>query len=169
MKGGARTGAGVLAGVALCLAAHSMTPENEYGNIAARNAFGLVRASEHTPITNQPPALPRITLTGITTILHDKRVLLKVEWPTRPPEPVKVEFMILAEGEGQGDLEVLQVDVERGEVRLRVSGVVTTLTMDRDGAKLPGTPLPSPLSRRGDTLSMPPLPPGLNAGGNPPH
>jgi len=104
-------------------------------------------------------------LTGITDILGDKRVLLKIQRPAQPPEAAREESLIVSEGQRQGDLEVLHIDLQTGEVKVVISGVAVTLTMDRDGAKLSGMPQPRP--KGGDSLSMPPLPPGLEVNGRP--
>jgi len=114
-----------------------------YEGIPQRNVFGL------RPPTTQPqqePAaapLPKITLTGITTILDSKRALMKVAAAnTKQPDPAKELSLILTEGQREGDIEVLQIDERAGSVKVRNSGQVMVLTFDKDGAKLPATPAP---------------------------
>lgn len=58
---------------------------NPYSGILQRNAFGLRPPS---PVLKETPhaPLPKVHLTGITTILKGKRALLKVEFPGKPSE-----------------------------------------------------------------------------------
>ncbi len=95
--------------------------ENPYSALCLRNAFALRPAAS--------------AVTGITTILRGKRALLKVE---RPGEPlIKAESYILAEGQRQGPLQVLQIDEKAARVQVAFSGTVTNLSFD------PATPAPA--------------------------
>jgi hypothetical protein len=126
---------------------------NQYQNISDRNVFGLRPPPAQLPATNPPAALPKITLTGITTILGNKRALMKVA-PTglKPGDPKELS-MILTEGQREGDIEVLQIDENRGSVKVNNSGTEMLLTFEKDGAKLPASPGPQP--------APPPLPGAL--------
>jgi hypothetical protein len=93
-------GVWVLSGCLLCSAtraASSSPPDNPYHKISERNVFGL---KPPQPVIVVPPSgpLPRIVLTGITTILGDKRALLKIQFPAYPSRPAKEQSTILAEG-----------------------------------------------------------------------
>lgn len=103
---------------------------NPYEGIPERNAFHLM---PRPPVRTQatPPALPKIHLTGITTILRGKRALLKVEFPAKPFTRPKEESYILKEGERAGPIEVLQIDEKRAQVKVDNSGVVTNLTFEK--------------------------------------
>ena len=110
-----------------------------YTGIAARNVFGL------GPLVTQPPGpppapLPRIMLVGITTILQDKRALLKVQFPAQPPEPAKEVSCILTLGQREGPIEVLAIDETTGSVRVNNSGTEMLLSFARDGARQQDTP-----------------------------
>jgi hypothetical protein len=83
-----------------------------------------------------------VTITGITTILGNKRVLLEVAIPAKGTEPAKKESHILAEGQREGDIEVLQIDEKTGDVKLNDFGTVMTLNIEKDGPKLASTPPP---------------------------
>ena len=125
---------------------HATVPEaniNSYKGIPERNVFGL-RPPPSQP-QQEPTAapLPKITLTGITTILESKRALMKVAAANaKQPDPTKELSLILTEGQREGDIEVLQIDEHAGTVRVRNSGTVMVLTFEKDGAKLPATPAP---------------------------
>ncbi len=120
-----------------------MTP-GQYQAIPERNVFGLRPPPAQAAPTNPPAALPKITLTGITTILGNKRALMKVlPAGLKPAEANKEQSLILTEGQREGEVEVLQIDERVGSVRVNNSGTVMTLTFEKDGAKLPATPAPA--------------------------
>jgi hypothetical protein len=120
---------------------------NPYAAIAERNVFNLRPPPSATPPEPPPPPVPKITLTGITTILGDKRALFKVqEQGTPPARAAKEESYILAEGQRDGDVEVLAIDEAAGAVKVNNHGTVQELTLDKDGAKLPKIPLAAGIS-----------------------
>lgn len=103
------------------------TSGHPYRGIAARNVFGLAPP----PLLGSVPlplSLPRITLVGITTILQEKRALLKVQFPARPPEPGKEVSCILSVGQREGPIEVLAIDEGAGSVRVNNSGTEMLLS-----------------------------------------
>lgn len=115
-----------------------------FQQIPKRNVFGLKEPEQPSP-TNAPPQIPRLILTGITTILGNKRALLKEQplaQPGRTADPAKDISYILTEGQREGSVEVLQIDEKVGSVKVLNSGVIMTLTFEKDGAKLPVTPPP---------------------------
>jgi hypothetical protein len=120
---------------------------SHYGAIPERNVFGLRPPSALPLLTNSSAPLPKIILTGITTILGDKRVLMKVlPAAMKPSDAAKELSLILAEGQREGEIEVLQIDERVGSVRVNNSGTVVTLTFEKDGAKLPASaPAPGEL------------------------
>ena len=116
---------------------------NPYQGIVDRNLFNLRPPTR--PEDNLPPAQPppQITLTGITTILGNKRVLMKVQEPPHPPQPAKEDSYILTEGQRDGDIEVLSIDEQAGSVKVNNHGTIQELTFEKNGARLPSTrPLP---------------------------
>jgi len=117
------------------------TSGHPYTGIGARNVFGLLppRQAPDPP----PPPLPKITLVGITTILHDKRALLKVQFPGQPPESAKEVSCILALGQREGPIEVLAIDETTGSVRINNSGTEMVLSFARDGPRQQDTLPPS--------------------------
>jgi hypothetical protein len=109
-----------------------------YTGLAARNVFGLLPPQQ--PPDPRPPPLPRITLVGITTILQDKRALLKVQFPAQPPEPGKEVSCILTLGQREGPIEVLAIDETAGSVRVNNSGTEMLLSFGRDGPRQQDSP-----------------------------
>jgi hypothetical protein len=134
-------------------------PLGQYQSIPDRNVFGLQPPPQ--PISSNPPAapLPKITLTGVTTILGDKRALLKIAPAgVKPGEANKEQSLILTEGQRAGDIEVLQIDENVGSVKVNNGGTVMLLTFERDGAKLPPTSSPPPV-----TAPVTGVPPAMGA------
>ncbi|HWQ92458.1 MAG TPA: hypothetical protein VN673_12370 [Clostridia bacterium] len=131
------------------------TRRDAYEAIPERNLFGLKPAAKPAaPQETAEPALPKMVLTGITTILGNKRALLKAVPPgNKPGEQSKERSFILTEGQQEDFVEVIQINEDQGSVTLRNSGAIMTLTFDKDGPKLPntapgpgqgGAPIPAP-------------------------
>jgi hypothetical protein len=119
-----------------------------YTGIAARNVFGLGPLVTQT--RGSPPApLPKIVLVGITTLVQDKRALLKVEYPAQPPEPAKAVSCILAVGQREGPIEVLAIDETAGTVRVNNSGTEMLLSFLQSSR----TPLPFSSGKTGKPSS----------------
>ena len=144
--------------------------ENPYQSIIDRNVFGLKPPPPPGKPEEKKVDLPPIILTGITTIFGNKRVLLNVQPPGKP-----IQSLILAEGQREADIEVLEIDEKTGSVKVNQSGTVLPLTLDKHGAKLPpataavppGTPPPAgvPLPNAPPTPYVPGAPPPVTTGG----
>jgi hypothetical protein len=143
MKRGGKLEICLLVGVLLSAAAKAVTsegtPNQPYSAIVERNVFNL-----HAPppplnpadlIKKQPP--PKITLTGITTILGKKNTFLTTP-PTKPGSPP--DSVMLAEGQAQNDIEVKSIDEKAGVVQVVNHGEPQTLDFEHDGAKVTGPP-----------------------------
>jgi hypothetical protein len=118
---------------------------SRYSNIISRNTFGL-KPPEPVRVVEPPKPLPKVVLSGITTILHDKRVLLKVlPVAAKPGEQAKELYLVLAQGQREADIEIREINEMGGSVSIINSGTPMTLTFDQDGAKLPpGAPPGAP-------------------------
>ena len=163
MMRGRRTLSFVLGGFVLGLGARGLiadVPGNPYQGIVERNVFNLKPPPPVGPPEPPPAPVPKITLTGITTILGNKRALMKVLEPPKPPQAAKEESYILTEGQRDGEIEVLAIDEQAGTVKVNNHGTVQELTFDKDGAKLPGSPL---------SAAVPPGMPGSIAKPQYPH
>jgi hypothetical protein len=144
----------LLAGsLAACAAAEAVTAEastaSPYQSIVDRNVFGLKPPPPPPdPEASKPPP-PKLILTGITTIFGNKRALMKTTLPAKAPEPAKEQSYMLAEGQRDGDIEVLQIDDKENTVKVRNFGVEQTLNFNENGVKLtstlPGGPAPGVL------------------------
>lgn len=140
--------------VTLCLAAglslSALGGANPYQGIFERNAFHL-RPPSSGRVEAPPAPLPKVRLTGITTILPGKRALLVVDFPTKPQERPKEESYILAEGQRAGPIEVLAIDEKTAHVKVDDAGTVTNLTFEK--VSTPQRPAPAPVTYRwGKTL-----------------
>ena len=135
----------MLGSVLLSIGVRAVTPDvagSPYNGIVERNVFNL-----HDPPKPPDPAdlikkdpLPKITLTGITTILGRKVTFLTI--PAAKPGGVAESFM-LAEGQAQNEIEVKQIDEKAGVVKVSNHGEAQSLDFDHDGAKPVGPPPPA--------------------------
>jgi hypothetical protein len=117
-----------------CAGANAATPAsspNQYGSITNRNLFALNPTPP--PPKVEPPALvlPKITLNGITTILGRKLAIMKVSFPGAAGQPAKEQSYMLAEGQRDGDIEVLEVNEGAGTVKVKTFGTVMRLTFEK--------------------------------------
>jgi hypothetical protein len=119
-------GATVLANV--CHRAVGDAKPNPYDSIVDRNPFNL-KPPPPPDLNASAPAAPvtlpaQVEVTGITSILSTKRVLLEII-----PGPGKQMIKpILAEGERVESVEVLSINVDKNEVTIKNGTVVTNLT-----------------------------------------
>jgi hypothetical protein len=136
-----------LSGVVLLWALMSVgqtSPSHPYAEIAARNVFGL-RPPLSAPAQRPAAPLPKILLTGITTILGDKRALLKVTFPVQARQPAKEKLYILPEGHGEGSIKVLKVDVKSECVKVDNGGTIMEIALEQPiPTKPPATPVVRP-------------------------
>ena len=121
---------------------YQRVPGSPYQGIVERNVFGLkAPAPPPDPEANKPPP-PKIFLTGITTILGNKRALMKLTPPAKPGEPAKEQSFTLGEGQRDGELEVLEIDEKAGTVKVNEFGTVMTLSFENNGVKAGPAPAP---------------------------
>jgi hypothetical protein len=91
---------------------------------ALNEAFPFVRAKESPQ--------PIITLQGISTF-DGKRALLKVQMPSpRGEQPKGVQSFVLAEGQKEAGIKVLEIDAQEGTVKVNNLGMITKLYL-QDG------------------------------------
>src|SRR5438874_469686 len=96
------------------------TDGNPYHGIVDRNVFGLKDPPPPpppNPDAGKPPT-PPITLTGITTVLGNKRAFLTLQLPAKAPEPAKIASLMLTEGQRDGEVEVLEIDEKERTVKV---------------------------------------------------
>jgi len=117
------------------------------------------------------PPTPKVTLTGITTLLGRKRALFKAQMPPKPPDPAHEQSFILAEGERDGDIELLAIDEKAGSIKITFSGTEMTVPFDKESNKMaggaPGAPMPNPFAPQATAPANPFAPPasgGVGAG-----
>jgi hypothetical protein len=138
---------GGLSACSLTISAWGNTGDNPYKTIVDRNVFGLKPPPPSGPAEGTEPKTPppKITLTGITTILGNKRALMKTPpAAVKPGEQPREQSYILSEGQRDGELEVVQIDEKTGSVKLMYAGTPVTLTFEKDGPKTAPGGLPAP-------------------------
>jgi hypothetical protein len=148
-----RAGIG-LAIVLVALPAIAVTPSGDYGKIAKRNVFGLKDAPAAAQAAPPPAApLPKLVLKGITTILGNKLAFLTVQPPAQagagPGAASKEESLMLAEGQREAGIEVLEIDTKAAQLKVNNSGTIMPLTFEKTNEKnsasapaVPGAPQP---------------------------
>lgn len=128
--------------------------ENPYQGIVDRNVFGLKPPPDPESLKPPAPPPPPIQLQGISVLFGRKRVLFTVTVPgSKPGQPPERKALILAEGERQDDVEVLEIDEKTGTVKFNNHGQEDIKTLEKDsspiaavapsGAPPPGAP-PAP-------------------------
>ncbi len=155
--------------LALPASAEMDTTFARYFAITNRNAFDL-KTPVPPPPAPEPPPQTTIKMTGITTILSNKRLLVVVTEQGKQPEP-----LMLREGETRGAVEVLNIDEVAGTARVKNAGRELTLDFKNYGDKPPTGPAapsgPGPSVAGVGPIPGMPAPPGTvtasyNQGGN---
>lgn len=159
----------ILGGCTVCAGARAGfagSPANPYlENVTNRNVFRLTSPKLESAPPEPPKPAFRVTLTGIMTILGKQQALMKVQRPAKAGQPSSDEAYILAVGEREGDLEVLEIDEAVGTVKVSNAGTIQVLSFADNGVKQSTT---SPPNLAG--LSLTPANPvaSLNAGASVP-
>jgi hypothetical protein len=102
---------------ALC--AKALTLETPYDGIAGRNVFNL-----HPAVAAEPPPpkqlpLPKITLTGISTILGKQMAYITINGIKSGEAP---QSLMMAEGQGGEGIRITSIDKQAGTVKV-INGV----------------------------------------------
>ena len=133
---------GLCGGLALCISAAaavkapSKAAGDPYQAIVDRNVFNLRTNNPADDKANEPQKQPppKITLSGITTMLHPKVAMMKAMVPAKPGEPGHEESYMLSEGQRDGGIEVLKIDEIAGTVKVDNQGTVQVLDFINNGA-----------------------------------
>jgi hypothetical protein len=123
------------------------TRPNPFLSIVDRNPFSLKPIPPlPPPPDNTPPPLPlaKVVLTGVTSIIGPPRALLEIT-EQEPGKGPTVNKRILKEGERDGSVEVLSIDVVNNTVRIRNGTVETNVVFEvAKSGPAPGAPTPMP-------------------------
>ncbi len=137
--GGVCYGFFVVLGLAWTLSAQSKTNGMAgYEIILQRNPFGLKAPAKPNPssVTQFGPRLS-IRLTGIFAYGTDKQAFFVADESGQQPR-----YLRLREGERQGELELLKIDVGAGRVVMRNAGAQIILSFAASGTRRNGTAAP---------------------------
>jgi len=122
--------------ILLLLVGRAPAEVTPYEAIVSRNAFGLKPPPKPADSIKTPePVSADIKLQGITTILGRPQVLLSVKHPGQPGKPVSEESLVLNEGQRDGDVVAVKIDVAQGIVMLKNGNASLTLSMKEDAEK----------------------------------
>ncbi len=102
------------------------SPTNPYQLIVEHN---VLRVKPSPATDNQPPRTPppQIILNGITTILGDRRALFK----TLAIGEDKERSYMLAEGQRDGEIELLSVDMREGKIKVNNHGIIQIVCLSQ--------------------------------------
>jgi len=125
--------------------------DNPYANtITNRNLFSLKAPPDPASLVPQvtAPPLPDVKLAGITTLMGNTRAILRVMRAAKPPEPAKEVSLFLSPGGSPEDgVQVLDIDVAQGLVKISNNGTPQTLDITKNAPKsapAPASPVPAP-------------------------
>lgn len=145
--------AAALAGGA-SFAAQAESGPNPYQAIIDRNPFGLKPPPPPVVAETVAPVIPpgKVVLTGITSLFgRTPRALLEIT-EQEPGKPATPRHPILKEGERDGAIEVVSIDIEKSLVKIRNAGLETNITFETQKAGggaaplIPGFPPPQPMA-----------------------
>jgi len=120
------------------------TVSNPYQPIVLRNPFGIKPVPEPiAQVKEGPPvALPKVILTGITTMFGPPKALIEIT-EAEPGKAANIRRPILREGEKDGTVEVISIDPANASVRIKNSGFETNLNFEvAKSGSVPGGPPP---------------------------
>jgi len=151
----------------------AISADNPYlDTITNRNLFSLKPPPDPASLIPvvQPPPLPDVKLAGITTLMGNPRAILRTQRPAKPPDPAKEVSLFLSPGGSAEDgVQVLEIDVARGLVKISNRGTPQTLDITKDAPKAGAAPppaasgLPVPPPRPGGVIPVPPPAPAVPA------
>jgi hypothetical protein len=140
------------------LSVKALTPENPYARITERNVFYLHGpVAVETPLP-KPPVLPKITLTGITTILGRPIAYLTITGVKAGEPP---QLVMMSEGQGANDIQVTGIDKQAGIVKV-INGVEAQIlefeqpkSSGMEPVKIEASPVAPPVQARNETPISP--------------
>jgi hypothetical protein len=130
---------------------------NPYLSIPERNPFGLTtparKVQEKTEVPRSERSGATIKLTGITSVLNPSKALIEI---TDLGSERTVRRLILSQGERNGDLETLSINVEKSEVTVRNHGAITHITFAPTQTAKVALPPKGGAERRNPLAPLPP-------------
>ena len=110
------------------LGVKALTLETPYDAIAARNVFHLHSAPQAEPPPPKPTPLPKITLTGIVTILGRPMAFITINGIKAGEPP---QSLMMVEGQAADGVEVKSIDERAGIVKVLNGGEWQILDFDQ--------------------------------------
>jgi hypothetical protein len=118
----------LLASLVLCSETGATADSNPYQAIVTRNVFGLKDPPAPAPAVEQKKPVPKLTLTGITTLGKTRALMTAPPAPPKPGElPKGLQSFILGVGERDGEVEVVSIDPALGKVTVKLGGESVTI------------------------------------------
>lgn len=137
---------------------------NPYDVIVERNPFGLKPVPLPPTETNQTAATPpvKVVLTGITSMFgpNSKRAFLEMTAQEPGKAAATPKRAMLGEGDREGDIEVISINIEQNIVKIRNGAVESEMTFE--------VPKPGGATPTGQVAATaPPAAPAAPASGQP--
>ncbi len=126
-----RCSTGFVSGLFLCFAGAvcgATVAEQPYQIIAKRNVFDLNPPQEPPRLEKVAP-MPKFRLAGTATY-GGVRVFVEVQVPARPGERPNARSFMLREGERDGELEIVKIDLAHGCADIKWSGRPVTIKFE---------------------------------------
>ena len=116
---------------------------NPYQTIIERNPFGLKPPPPPPDPTPPAPVTPpsKVLLTGFTSVSGPPRALLEIT-EQEPGKGATTHKPILREGERDGSVELISIDMEKGLVKIRNGGIESTVAFEAPKLTASATPPP---------------------------
>lgn len=129
------TAAALVAGAGMLWALDTREEKLPGKSITERNAFNLKAPTPPAPPPPPPPPATKVNLTGVFSIMGNKRAILQIAEPGKP-----AESRIVQEGDKEGDVEVLEIDTAAEFVRVKIRDQEKELDFKKDGIAPPTAP-----------------------------
>jgi len=145
------------------LATLALAKENPYQPIIDRNAFGL--KPPPPPPTNVIAETPPMTvkLAGLISLGGDPKAFFEMTEPGPGKQPKRPQGM--SKGQELDGVKVLDIDVEKGEVRVKNGTMEMTLNFEKDGIKSAPGAAPPPRTAVVPPMTLPPVRPVITTPG----
>jgi hypothetical protein len=137
--------------------ATTMADSNPYQAIVTRNVFGLKEPPPPPQIVEPAKPAPKLTLTGIITIGKTRALMTALPAQPKPGEqPKGPQSFVLAEGERDGEVEVVSIDPALGKVTLKLGDESVTIGFPEYSRSQGGSMGNSPASLPSLSSTLPP-------------
>ena len=104
---------------------------NPYLSVVDRNPFGLKPPPPPPPETPPQPVVPlaKVVLTGITSVFGPPRAFVEIT-EQEPGKTPNVRRPIMCQGDREGSIEIISIDVANTSIRIKNGGIETNVVFE---------------------------------------